>query len=136
MRKYWPAVIAASLTMSTMVVAQDPTQAGAPRAAAAEVAVGTSVADRTLSGAAETFPAATTEKLYCYSKVTNAENTEIEHVWFKGDTEMGRVKLRVGGSPWRTYSSKNIGPDGAGDWRCDIVGADGKVLQSAKFKVE
>src|SRR5688572_11445768 len=136
MRKYWPAVIAASLTISTLAVAQEPAQAGAPKAASAEVAVGTSIADRTLAGAAETFPAATTERLYCFSKVTNAENSEIEHVWYKGDVEAARIKLRIGGSPWRTHSSKNLGMDGAGDWRCDVVGADGKVLQSVKFKVQ
>ena len=136
MRKYWPAVIAASLTISTLAVAQEPAQAGAPKAASAEAAVGTSIADRTLAGAAESFPAATTEKLYCFSRITNAENTEIEHVWYKGETEMARVKLRVAGSPWRTHSSKTLGTEGAGDWRCDVVAADGKVLQSVKFKVE
>jgi hypothetical protein len=136
MRRYWPAVVAASLTVSSLAVAQDPTQQGAPKVASAEVAVGTAVADRMLSGAAETFAAATTEKLYCFSKVTDAENTEIEHVWYKGEAEVARVKLRVGGSPWRTHSSKNIGPDGAGDWRCEVVGSDGKVIQSARFKVE
>ncbi len=136
MRKYWPAVIAASLTISSLATAQEPTQQGAPTAASAEVSIGTAVVDRTLSGAAETFPAATTEKLFCYSKLTNLENTDIEHVWYKGETEMARVKLRVGGSPWRTHSSKNIGTDGAGEWRCDVVAADGKVVSSARFRVE
>ena len=45
------------------------------------------------------------------------------------------MKLKVGGSPWRTYSSKTIPADGSGDWRCDVV-QDGKVLTSVKFKVE
>ena len=48
---------------------------------------------------------------------------------------MGRVKLKVGGSPWRTHSSKKLGESPAGDWRCDVV-REGKVLQSVKFKVE
>jgi hypothetical protein len=135
MRKFWPAVIAASLTMSTIVTAQQATQAGAPKAAAAEAAVGTAVADRALAGAAESFPVGT-EKLVCFSRVSNvAADTEIEHVWFKGDAEQARVKLRIGGSPWRTHSSKTMPADAAGDWRCDVV-HDGKVLQSVKFKVE
>jgi hypothetical protein len=126
---------AIALVSATSARAQDPTQAGAAKAAAtAEVSVGTSIADRTLAGAAESFPKGT-EKLYCFSKVTGAENSEIEHVWYKGDAEQGRVKLKVGGSPWRTYSSKTLGAEGSGDWRCDVV-QDGKVLQSVKFKVE
>jgi hypothetical protein len=126
---------AIALVSATSARAQDPTQAGAAKSAATvEVSIGTSVADRTLAGAAESFPKGT-EKLYCFSKVTGAENSEIEHVWYKGDAEQGRVKLKVGGSPWRTYSSKTLGADGSGDWRCDVV-QDGKVLQSVKFKVE
>jgi Protein of unknown function (DUF2914) len=126
---------AIALVSATSARAQDPTQAGAAKAAATvEASVGTSVADRTLAGAAESFPKGT-EKLYCFSKVTGAENSEIEHVWYKGEAEQGRVKLKVGGSPWRTYSSKTLGADASGDWRCDVV-QDGKVLQSVKFKVE
>lgn len=112
-----------------------PTQAGAAKSSAsAEVSVGTAVADHALTGAAESFPKGT-EKLYCFSKVTGASDSEVEHVWYKGDAEQGRVKLKVAGSPWRTYSTKTLGPDASGDWRCDVV-QNGTVLQSVKFKVE
>ena len=115
--------------------AQNPTQAGTAKpAVTVEVAVGTAVADHALTGAAESFPKGT-EKLYCFSKVTGAADSEVEHVWYKGDAEQGRVKLKVGGSPWRTYSTKTLGPDASGDWRCDVV-QNGTVLQSVKFKVE
>ena len=115
--------------------AQNPTQAGTAKpAATVEVSVGTSVADHALTGAAESFPKGTA-KLYCFSKVTGAADSEVEHVWYKGDAEQGRVKLKVGGSPWRTYSTKTLGPDASGDWRCDVV-QNGTVLQSVKFKVE
>lgn len=115
--------------------AQNPTQAGTAKSAATvEVSVGTAVADHALTGAAESFPKGT-EKLYCFSKVTGAADSEVEHVWYKGDAEQGRVKLKVGGSPWRTYSTKTLGPDASGDWRCDVV-QNGTVLQSVKFKVE
>jgi len=126
---------AIALVSATSARAQDPTRAGTAKAAATvEASVGTSIADRVLAGAAESFPKGT-QKLYCFSKVTGAENSEVEHVWYKGDAEQGRVKLKVGGSPWRTYSSKTLGDDASGDWRCDVV-QDGKVLQSVKFKVE
>ena len=138
MRTNWSASLlvgAAIVFVTTTARAQDPTQAGAAKsAAAAEVSVGTAVADHAITGAAESFPKGTA-KLFCLSKVTGAADSEIEHVWYKGDAEQGRVKLKVGGSPWRTYSSKTLGPDASGDWRCDVA-QDGKVLQSVKFKVE
>lgn len=99
-----------------------------------EVAVGTAIAQRQLSGTAESF-AVSAGVLYCYMKVSNAADTQLAHVWYKGETEMNRVKLNIGGSPWRTWSTKKLSHDAAGDWRCDVV-QDGKVLQSVKFKVE
>lgn len=138
MRKYWPAVVLC-MAASTQVLAQQPVQSGATTAAAmpaasVEAAVGTAIAERQLAGAGESFPAGTA-KLYCFTKISNAGDSEIEHVWFKGDAEQGRVILKIGGSPWRTWSSKTLGPDSAGDWRCDVV-KDGAVLQSVRFKVE
>jgi hypothetical protein len=136
MRKHWPAVLMSlAMAIPSVASAQDATQAGAAKAAAsAEAAVGTSIENRTLGGAAESFPA-TTQVLWCFSRVSNAADSQVEHVWYKGDTEMGRVQLKVGGSPWRVYSSKKLGESPSGDWRCDVV-QDGKVLQSVKFKVE
>lgn len=121
--------------VASTAVAQQPTQAGAPSTApTAEISIGTGIENRELVGAAETF-ALTTGKVFCFSRLMNATGTEIEHVWYKGDTEMARVKLMVNGSPWRTYSSKNIGEDGAGEWRCDVA-MGGNVLSSAKFTVQ
>lgn len=137
MRKHWPVAFALiSLAASpSLARAQDAQQAGAAKASAsAELAVGTAVAERQLTGMAESFPAST-GALYCYMKITNAANAAVEHVWYKGDTEMSRVKLNVTGSPWRTWSTKKLGPDAAGDWRCDVV-VDGRIVQSAKFRIE
>jgi len=135
MRKYWPAVLLVAAAIAPSRLTAQAAQAGEPRAAAvADAAVGTAIADRQLTGAAETFKA-DVGKLYCFSKIENAADSDVEHVWYKGDTEMGRVKLHVGGSPWRTHSSKNLGENPAGDWRCDVV-QDGKVIKSVAFKVE
>jgi hypothetical protein len=49
--------------------------------------------------------------------------------------EVGRKQLNIGGSPWRTWSSKLIPADATGDWRVDVV-ADGKVIKSVPFKVQ
>lgn len=136
MRKNWPAVliVSAAFVVPAHLRAQAAQQAGAPKAATAEAAVGTAIADRQLTGVAETFKA-DAGKLYCFSKVENAADTDIEHVWYKDDTEVGRVKLHIGGSPWRTHSSKNLGDSAAGNWRCDVV-QDGTVIRSVTFKIE
>src|SRR2546421_4643138 len=106
MRKYWPAALMMSVAMAVpaRVTAQDAQQAGAAKAAAAvEAAVGTSVENRTLAGAAESFPAAS-GKLACFARVSNAEGSEIEFVWYKGDAEQARVKQTVKTNPYRTWS--------------------------------
>jgi hypothetical protein len=137
MRKNLPAalVVLSLIAAPSIGSAQDAQLAGAPKAAvSAELAVGTAVAERQLTGMGESFPAST-GALYCYMKVANAANAQVEHVWYKGDTEMSRVKLNVTGSPWRTWSTRKFGAGTAGDWRCDLV-VDGKTVQSAKFKIE
>lgn len=132
MRKYWPALLVASL-MASSAAAQQATQAGAA-APMAEAAVGTAVAERALQGAAEAFPAGT-EKVYCFARISNVPvDGEIEFVWYKGETEVARVKQTVRSSPYRTWSSKTLGADANGDWRCDVVSGD-KTLQSVKFKI-
>ena len=135
MRKYWPAVLAA-MVLATRLSAQDPapTQAGAAKAPAAEAAVGTSVENRALVGAAESFPTGT-GKLACFARITDAADTEIEFVWYKGEAEQARVKQAVKTNPYRTWSTKTLPADAAGDWRCDIVQGE-KVLHSVKFKVQ
>ncbi len=100
-----------------------------------EAQVGTAVVDRQLQGAAESFPASV-GTVYCFIKVgkTQAGST-IEAVWYHGDTEVGRKELNIGGSPWRTWSSKIVPPEATGDWHVDIVAA-GKVVQTVKFTVQ
>jgi len=137
MRKYWPAALLLSVAVAVPagMSAQAAQQAGEPKAAATvDAAVGTAIENRALVGAAEMFKS-DAGKLYCFSKIENAADSEIEHVWYKDDQEVGRVKLHVGGSPWRTHSSKNLGENPAGNWRCDVV-QDGKVLKAVAFKVE
>jgi hypothetical protein len=100
-----------------------------------EGSVGTAVQDRALQGAAEAFPTSV-GTVYCYTKIGKTHVGDVvEHVWYHGDQEVGRVKLNVGGSPWRTWSSKVVPPEATGDWRVDVV-QEGKVLKSVNFKVQ
>ncbi|MBI2403642.1 MAG: DUF2914 domain-containing protein [Gemmatimonadetes bacterium] len=100
-----------------------------------DAAVGTAVVDRELQGAAEMFPA-TVGTVYCFSRIGQTQaGTTIEHVWYFGEEEVARVELSIGGSPWRTWSSKTIPAEATGSWRVDIV-ANGNLLKSLSFTVQ
>jgi hypothetical protein len=99
-----------------------------------EAAIGKSVASGMPVDTAATF-AADVGTVVCWTRVTGADaGSKITHVWMhNGDSS--KVELNIGGSPWRTYSRKTIGSDGAGDWKVEIRDADGKVLATKSFKV-
>lgn len=132
MRQFFPAV--ALIGMAVSMVPSGARAQDSTKTPTVEAAVGTSVADKALAGAAESFPNGTAS-VVCFTKISDAEGGEIEHVWYMGDTEMARVKLSIKGSPFRTWSTKKLPAEAKGDWRCDVVQA-GKVLTSVKFKVE
>jgi len=139
-------IVASLLAVPVLALAQgakpaEPAKPAAAEAAKAEPAavadakLGTGVVDREPQGVAESFKS-DVGKVYCWTKVIGAEGTEITHAWFKGDEKMGEVKLAVKYPSTRTWSAKTIPADGKGDWRVDVVAADGKVLKSLSFKVE
>jgi len=73
--------------------------------------------------------------LWCWTKVTGAAGTTVEHVWSFGEYEWV-VALDLGGSPWRTYSSKKIVPEWTGDWTVTVRTIDGQVLEELTFTVQ
>ncbi len=80
---------------------------------------------------------ATVEKLYCWTKITGAqEPVEITHVWYWGETERARVVLNVADAIWRTWSAKIIQPHEKGNWHVDVVGPDNEVLKTLEFKIK
>ena len=100
-----------------------------------ESSVATMVVDRMPSGASATFPA-NVERLYAWTRVQGAAGeTTIHHVWIQGDVERADIELRVGGSPWRTWSNKAIMPEWTGDWRVEVRDASGNVLETIRFTV-
>lgn len=124
-------VMAAAATLAK----ESPPPAQETQLAVAEAVITTEVVDRQAADNVVTV-AADVGEVYCWSRIVGAEGEiEIEHVWYRGDEEMARVLLRVGTANWRTWSSKKIEPDWTGDWRVDIVGPDGLVLESVSFTV-
>jgi hypothetical protein len=129
----WTALALSSVVASRGMAQQAAGQESGP--VVIEAGVGTGVVDRQLQGPADSFPA-TVGTLFCFTKIGETEaGATIEHVWYHSDVEVGRKQLNIGGSPWRTWSSKIIPADATGDWRVDIL-AGGQVIKSVSFKVQ
>ncbi len=94
------------------------------------------VENRACVDASATFPVGI-DRLCCFTRIVGAQggDTEVTHVWYFGDVERARTKLRVGSSSWRTYSSKIIQSHEIGDWRVDVVGPTGEVLTAVEFEI-
>jgi len=110
-----------------------PALAQAASSVEAEIVIAASVQDREPVDPGTSFPA-DIGKVTAWTRVTGAANTTIEHVWKHGDLEFV-VPLEIGGSPWRTWSTKNIPPEWAGEWTVEVRDANGTVVASATFTV-
>jgi hypothetical protein len=98
-----------------------------------ELILTTGVVDREPVDTTEAF-AADVGEVYAWMRVTGAEGQTIQIVWTHG-AESAPVSLEIGGSSWRTWSSKTVLPEDAGDWTVEVRDADGNVLATANFTV-
>jgi len=123
------------LVVSVLAASNRPIQPQDTQLTVSEAVVTTAVEDRSPVDDLATVSSGI-GRVYCWTRISGAEGElEIEHVWYMGDEEMGRIPLHVAGSNWRTWSSKNIEPNWTGVWRVDVVGPDGAVLESVSFTV-
>jgi hypothetical protein len=97
------------------------------------LAVGTGVADRALTGAADHFPA-DVGQLYAHLTLANdGAPAPVTLVWMRAGKEVQRVDLTAGTAPrWRTWAHKRIT---AGEWRVEVRDAAGAVLAGTNFVV-
>ncbi|MBL7959834.1 DUF2914 domain-containing protein [bacterium] len=95
---------------------------------------GTGVEKSEIVGEATTFSAAT-DKVYCWVKVTGGDGKSITLKWYYNNTFMNDVLLEIKSNSMRTYAYKTIAGN-QGDWRVEIVGSSGAVLQAASFIVK
>lgn len=92
---------------------------------------GTAVENMEVTGEGTTFPSST-EKVYCWLKATGGQGKTITVKWYLNGASSGDVPLELKYNSMRTYSYKTIYGN-KGEWRVDIVGPSGTVLQSATF---
>lgn len=115
-----------------------PAPAPAPAAAASPVKVeavlARKLADRAPQDTGTAFPDSVGTVLL-WMRTTGANGKTLHHVWFFGDTQVGDVPLTISGSPWRTWSRKNIPADAKGAWHVEIRDDAGTVLKRIDFTV-
>lgn len=93
------------------------------------------VVDREPVGAAETFPE-DIERVYGFTEVRGGEEGDsVTHVWLREGEEIARVKLPVKSAKWRTWSSKRIPGEWAGEWKLVVLDAEGNELAATEFRV-
>jgi hypothetical protein len=71
-----------------------------------------------------------------YTRIRSPRATTVEHRWYRGDTLVQSVRLRIGANPgagYRTYSRNTVG---AGAWRVELRASDGTLLHEARFTVQ
>lgn len=124
-----------ALTVTGQATAQDTTSQVPPALTVSGAVVARSVIDRTPQDTGSVFPADVAELVFFTRIAGAAGETTIHHVWFHGDAQVADVELRVGGSPWRTWSRKTIPADWTGAWHVEVRDGSGAVLQRVDFTV-
>jgi hypothetical protein len=101
-----------------------------------EIAICTSVTNRQPAGIDSVF-SADVQQLTCFTKiVSQAEQSEVSHVWFYGDKQMAKIDLKVKGPSFHTWSRKTILPSWKGEWRVEVQDQAGVVLSKISFKIQ
>jgi hypothetical protein len=75
--------------------------------------------------------------MYFYTRVASPRDTTIEHRWYRGDTLVQRVPLRIRANPsgFRTYSQNRISADRTGTWKVELRTQDGQLIDEKTFAI-
>ena len=74
--------------------------------------------------------------VYFYTRLSVPSPTKVEHRWFQGSRLHQTIPLRVPAvSSYRTYSQMRVTPARAGEWRVEVRGSNGAVLQEERFTI-
>jgi hypothetical protein len=97
----------------------------------AELTLASSVAKRQAQPLPEEVHAG--DVVYAFTQITGPGGGFVEHVWLRDGKEVARHYLPVGQSKrWRTWSRHTVT---SGEYKVEVLGADGKQLQEAVLKV-
>ncbi len=72
--------------------------------------------------------------VYAFSEVSGLQGQTLRYRWLRNGNAVATVKVGVGGSKWRSYSSKYVTSAMQGDWRVELLGTNGEVLAFREFE--
>ncbi len=73
------------------------------------------------------------ELIFFFTEIADLAGGTITHRWEYNDEIMAEVPLEIGGSRWRTHSSKRLFKGWIGEWKVSVVDDSGQVLRSVSF---
>jgi hypothetical protein len=108
--------------------------AGAAQAegSVARAIVTTGVADREPVNDLERVMAGN-QKVLFFTELRGMEGQTVKHRWSHGDESLAEVEFKVGGPRWRVWSSKNLMPEWAGEWKVEVVDSADNVVSEKSF---
>jgi len=141
-------VLVAGLALAQDQQTNPPAAQPAPVLTIEEAVICTGIADRVPQGILQagqlTAPPLAAEggggdpfpfKLYAFTKISGGAPATIKHAWYYQDNLVRTIELSVGGTPWRTWSQKEILPKMIGLWKLEVQDANGAVLKTINFAV-
>jgi len=70
-----------------------------------------------------------------FSELRNMQGQTVRHQWYYQDQQLASIELAVNSPRFRTYSTKNIMPEQLGDWRVEVIDAEGNLLAQKEFRI-
>jgi len=75
-------------------------------------------------------------RVYFFSEIKDAPNQKITHRWEHDGKVVSETSFDVGGSRWRVFSNKTLGPSQTGEWKVSVVDEAGSTLGTGTFTYE
>lgn len=70
-----------------------------------------------------------------FTQLTNLNGQTVSHNWYYDDVLAASVKIKVGSDSWRASSNKRVDLGTLGQWKVEVVDAQGQVLARQSFNV-
>jgi hypothetical protein len=121
-----------------------PTRAAVAVAGTVDVQVIEAALCRSLSTSASSWQCTTPADpaapglLYFYTRIAAPRNASVHHRWYRNGRLRQDIELAVGVNPaagYRTYSRQTVDAEGSGEWRVELVTADGVLLREERIVV-
>lgn len=74
------------------------------------------------------------DRVFYFTELRGMNGQVATHRWTYNGEIMAEVQFQVAGPRWRVWSSKNLQPGWTGEWRVEVLNAQGDVLTQDSFQ--